>query len=278
MKTKIWSILFLVAMTLQLMVACGGDDNGGSNGGGPSNIVDGVHVNSRKLLSLDFYKNDNSKGKFHYAMSYDSKGRLSKIDATYYYENNGETKSEDYKFLTIDYDLNFIEYFDDKYTYNSTTGKSERKDGRVFFSLNNKGFISTLGNCELSYDNNGYLVGASTVKDMWTFAYSDGDVIKYMVETLKNGNIGIYYTHYGEKEGNMYFSVNYLDKFKNGDYYISYSDCRTACFLIMYHAGLFGNISKRANLIGKNQNAIVEQISDVDNSNMIIHCSAVFDR
>ena len=273
-RFKFWSIMMLVVMTLPIMVACGGDDDSGN---GSSNIVDGIHVNSRKLLSLDIYKNDNSKNKFHFTMSYDSKGRLSKIDGTYYSEYNGQTNTTDIKLLTIDYDLNVIEYYD-KYSYNSTTGEYEYKNARVFFSLNNKGFISTLGNCELSYDNNGYLVGARTIRDMWTFAYTDGDIIKYMVETLKNGNIGIYYPHYGEKEGSMYFSVNHLDKLKYSDPYIFYSDCRIACLLILYHAGMFGNICKLANLTGTNKNAVVEQISDVDNGNMIIHCSFVFDR
>lgn len=264
----------LVAMVLPLMVACGGDDSDSSNGGSSSNMVDGVHVNSKKLLSLDFYKKDDSKNKYRFTMSYDSKGRLSKIDMTSYYENNGESNSTDMKLLDIDYDLNIIEYYNDRYTYNPTTGKYDNKNIRVFFSLNNKGFISTLGNCELSYDNNGYLVGARTVKDMWTFAYTDGDVIKYMVETLKDGNIGIYYPHYGEKEGTIYFSVNHLNELKYRQ--SLYSNFRTACLLILYHAGLFGNICNRANLTGTNKNAVIEQISDVDN--MIIQCSFVFDR
>lgn len=277
-RFKHWSMMVLVVMAMPMMVACGGDDSGSSNGGGSSNMVDGVHVNSRKLLSLDFYKGNNSKNKFHFTMSYDSKGRLSKIDGTSYYEYNGQTNTTDMKLLTIDYDLNVIEYYDDKYTYYPTTEEYENKKARAFFSLNNKGFISTLGNCELTYDNNGYLVGARTVKDMWTFAYTDGDIVKYMVETLKNGNIGIYYPHHGEKEGIMYFSVNNLDKIKDWDFYITYTNCRTACLLILYHAGLFGNICKCANLTGTNKEAVVEQISDVDKSTMIIQCSVVFDR
>ena len=269
----------LVTMVMPLMVACGGDDDGSgsSNGGGSSNMVDGVHVNPKKLLSLDFYKKDDIKNKRHFTMSYDSKGRLSKIDMTLYYETNGETKSAQMKVLDIDYDFNFIVYYDENgFTYNSKTGKYEYKDARIFFSLNDKGFISTLGNCELSYDNNGYLVGAKTVKEIWTIVYTGGDAIKYMVEKLRNANIGIYYPHFGEKEGTMYFSVNHPDKFERS--YIGYIDCRTACILILYHAGLFGNIHKRANITGTNKDAIIEQISDVDDRSVIIQCSAVFDR
>lgn len=284
-KNGLWSVFVLIAivMVLPFVSACGGDDDESPSGGGnsSSSLVDGVHVNSRKLLSLGLYKNNSSTNICRFTMSYDSKGRLERIVGpfTYTSTDGGKTYTEDFPLLSIDYDLKFIEYYNDRSWYNSTTQQYEIKYARVFFTLNNKGFIATLGNCELSYDNDGYLVGAKTVKDMWTFAYSEGDVIKYMVETLKNSNIGIYYTHYEEKNGDVYFTIDNLDKvFYSWDSGLSYTDKRMASLLILYHAGLFGNISKRANLTGTNRNAVIEQISNINQSTQVFRCSFVFDK
>lgn len=268
-------------LTISLF-SCGGDDDNSPNGGGSYDLVDGVHVNPQKLLALDVYKGENVKSKIHFDMSYDAKGRLTDVIASVYRTlSDGNTQTEKAKILSIDYDLRFIEYYHkEKYSYNSTTHGYDVTPvyERAFFNLNSNGYIATLDNCELSYNNDGYLVGKKDSKTMWTFAYGENDVIKYMVERLKTGNIDIYYTHYGAKNGDMYFSVNNPDKFSEWDSYPTISDCRTASVLILYQAGLFGRISQQCiNLAGSsNKNAIIEQISDKDGSNLIIRCSFVF--
>lgn len=268
-------------LTISLF-SCGGDDDNSPNGGGSYDLVDGVHVNPHKLLALDVYKGENAKSKIHFDMSYDAKGRLTDVIASVYRTlSDGNTQTEKAKILSIDYDLRFIEYYHkEKYSYNSTTHGYDVTPvyERAFFNLNSNGYIATLDNCELSYNNDGYLVGKKDSKTMWTFAYGENDVIKYMVERLKTGNIDIYYTHYGAKNGDMYFSVNNPDKFSEWDSYPTISDCRTASVLILYQAGLFGRISQQCiNLAGSsNKNAIIEQISDKDGSNLIIRCSFVF--
>ena len=268
-------------LTISLF-SCGGDDDNSPNGGGSYDLVDGVYVNPQKLLALDVYKGENAKSKIHFDMSYDAKGRLTDVIASVYRTlSDGNTQTEKAKILSIDYDLRFIEYYHkEKYSYNSTTHGYDVTPvyERAFFNLNSNGYIATLDNCELSYNNDGYLVGKKDSKTMWTFAYGENDVIKYMVERLKTGNIDIYYTHYGAKNGDMYFSVNNPDKFSEWDSYPTISDCRTASVLILYQAGLFGRISQQCiNLAGSsNKNAIIEQISDKDGSNLIIRCSFVF--
>lgn len=277
-QIKLFRVLLLIAMSLPLLVSCGGDDEPSSNGNnGSFSMVDGVHVNSRKLLYLDVYKQgydeyyqkEKTSDKIRFTMSYDSKGRLVEISAPF----------KDYMFGTyntyntlmkIDYDLKMIEYLyqGDKATYQ-----------RCFFSLNSKGFISRLGDCELSYNNEGYLIGANTEKNIWTFAYNDGDITKYMVEKLKTGNIEIFYAHYAEKEGELYFAVNDPDGFWYGFENLNYNNYRAISVLIAYHAGLFGNISKHCiNLPNSSsKNAIIEQFSDVDDKYRTFHCSFVFD-
>lgn len=283
-KKNLFSLLPLVVMVMLTisLFSCGGDDDNSPNGGGSYDLVDGVHVNPQKLLALDVYKGENAKSKIHFDMSYDAKGRLTDVIASVYRTlSDGNTQTDKAKILSIDYDLRFIEYYHkEKYSYNSTTHGYDVTPvyERAFFNLNSNGYIATLDNCELSYNNDGYLVGKKDSKTMWTFAYGENDVIKYMVERLKTGNIDIYYTHYGAKNGDMYFSVNNPDKFSEWDSYPTISDCRTASVLILYQAGLFGRISQQCiNLAGSsNKNAIIEQISDKDGSNLIIRCSFVF--
>lgn len=265
-----------MAISLPVVVSCGGDDASSSNGGGSLGIVDGVHVNPRKLLALDVHKGESDNTNIHFDISYDAKGRLSNIVAKI--PSNSTMQPDVRKMVSIDYDLRVIEYWkQDDITYNPTTQKYEYTPyERVFFNLNNRGFISTLSNCELSYNNDGFLVGAKSIRDMWTFAYGESDVIKFMVENLKKGNIDIFYTHYGQKEGDMYFAVNNPSKL--GSPYLTYSNYRAISLLILYQAGLFGNISRQCVQLSdsSNKNAIVEQISDVDKKSQIIRCSFVF--
>lgn len=274
-KLKICSMM-LLALMMPLFLSCGGDDDSPSNGS--FNMVDGVHVNERKLLYLDVYKQSYSEtyqkelksDKIRFTMSYDSKGRLIKISAPFITYFSGEHTTLN-TLMTIDYDLKLIEY-----VYEGSKSTYQR----CFFSLNSKGFISRLGDCELSYNDEGYLTGANTEKNIWTFAYNDGDIIKYMVEKLKTGNIDIFYAHYAEKEGDLFFAVNDPDGFRDVEGYpLLYCNYRTISLLIAYHAGLFGNISKYCIDLpnSSSKNAIIEQFSDVNDKSIFFHCSFVFD-
>ena len=199
-KKNLFSLLPLVVMVMLTisLFSCGGDDDNSPNGGGSYDLVDGVHVNPQKLLALDVYKGENAKSKIHFDMSYDAKGRLTDVIASVYRTlSDGNTQTDKAKILSIDYDLRFIEYYHkEKYSYNSTTHGYDVTPvyERAFFNLNSNGYIATLDNCELSYNNDGYLVGKKDSKTMWTFAYGENDVIKYMVERLKTGNIDIYFS------------------------------------------------------------------------------------
>lgn len=270
---KLFFILCMAICCVCLTSCGGGDDNGSSSGGSSTNggsssgggsgstIVDGVHVNPRKLLTLDLYKQDKTDEKIHFAMSYDSKGRLSKINVT-----TGEWSTE---LLNIDYDLNLIST-NKAYSLRSIF-YSEAKE-RYPFSLNKYGFISSLSNCEFSYNDDGYLIGTNTVNDMWTFAYNEGEIIKYMVETLKTGNVQIYYVHYGEKDGELYFTLNSTGKFGDRSDWTD-NDLRNISMLILYHAGFFGNISKHCSNLSahSSKGSVIDQISD--SKNIIVHCS-----
>lgn len=271
-------LFFILCMAIcsVCLTSCGGSDDktsssgGSSSGGGSSTdgsgstIVDGVHVNPRKLLTLDLYKQDKTDEKIHFAMSYDSKGRLSKINATY-----GEWSNE---LLNIDYDLKVLScYFDINEPYRYPYG-TESLPYRFPFSLNKYGFISRISNCEFSYNDAGYLTDVNAVEDVWTFAYSEGEIIKYMAETLKTGNLLIYYAYYGEKDGELYFTVNSTNKSYKRNYW-SPNDWRTVSALILYHAGLFGNISKHSQNLSaySNKGAVIEQSNS--NNKVTVHCS-----
>lgn len=272
-------LFFMLCMTIccVCLTSCGGgDDNGSSSGGSSTNggsssgggsgstIVDGVHVNPRKLLTLDLYKQDKTDENIHFAMSYDSKGRLSKVNVT-----TGEWSTE---LLNIDYDLKVLScYFDINEPYRYSYGSGSLPYGFPF-SLNKFGFISRISNCEFSYNDAGYLTDVNAVEDVWTFAYSEGEIIKYMAETLKTGNVLIYYAYYGEKDGELYFTVNSTNKsYKRNNW--SLNDLRTVSALILYHAGLFGNISKHCKNLPaySNKGAVIEQTNN--NNNTTVHCS-----
>lgn len=270
-------LFFILCMAIcsVCLTSCGDDDKGSSSGGSSSGggsstdgsgstIVDGVHVNPRKLLTLDLYNQDKSDNSIHFAMSYDSKGRLSKIKMT-----NGELTTE---LVDIDYDLKVLScYFDINGPYRYSYG-TESLPYRFPFSLNKYGFISRISNCEFSYNDAGYLTDVNAVEDVWTFAYSEGEIIKYMAETLKTGNVLIYYAYYGEKDGELYFTVNSTNKsYKRNSW--SLRDWRTVSSLILYHAGLFGNISKHSQNLSaySNKGAVIEQSNS--NNKVTVHCS-----
>ena len=135
------------------------------------------------------------------------------------------------------YDLCIMEYYDGLGI--NAQGKLEKYYAKCRFTLNERGFISQISNCECTYNSEGYLTGVKTFVDWWTFAYNNGDVAKAMVEVFKSGNMDLYYVYYGEKknEGELYITCKELE-------YTGFKFHRSVMAMIAYHAGLFGNISK----------------------------------
>ena len=222
-KLKFGKMMLSAVLVIPLLFACGGDDDS-SNKNNQTTLVDGVNVNKRKILTLEVTDMDKSLGL--YKITYDSKGRLTQIDI----ENWGIG-------LRIDYDLCIMEYYDGLGI--NAQGKLEKYYAKCRFTLNERGFISQISNCECTYNSEGYLTGVKTFVDWWTFAYNNGDVAKAMVEVFKSGNMDLYYVYYGEKknEGELYITCKELE-------YTGFKFHRSVMAMIAYHAGLFGNISK----------------------------------
>ena len=238
-QLKIWSMMMLAAMMITIMVSCGDDTSGGKSS--QTMLVDGVNVNKRKLLTLELLYMGSSTGICQ--MTYDSKGRLTEIDIP----NVGTG-------LRIDYDLRMIEYYDGyKYTYDYQEGRNVWGPNYVKcrFTLNERGFISQFGNCECTYNSEGYLTEVKSITDWLTLAYSNEDIVKAMVEKLKSGNIDLYYVYYEDKtnEGELYITCKELEASFNEKVE------RSIMAMIAYHAGLFGNITKHCTMLPNTSDA-----------------------
>ena len=153
-KIRIWSMRRRALMMMPLTTACGGDDDGGSDGDGSNgNVVDGVNVNTKKLKEITIidYKDGNSQTttlNYHFNITYDPKGRLSTVtlsDYTYYDNNSGVEKTTSVEMLKIDYDLH-VAQINEVY-----------RQASQMFTLNSKGYIAQIGKCTCSYDYDGYL-------------------------------------------------------------------------------------------------------------------------
>ncbi len=267
-KLKFGSIMLLVMLIAPLMVACGGDDSS-DNAREQANLVDGVHVNKRRLHSVRIRDSKETKT---FRVTYDIKGKLTKIE--WLNQENGTC-------LNIDYDRQLIEYLDQLETkvtwYDNNTRYVRTYIPKTMmycgFTLNERGFISQIGNYECSYDNNGYLVGVNSTKDIWSLLYNDGDIIKSTIETLKTGNSDIYYVAYKEdpNSGMIYFSSKEFSH--KGDNKASQEKLiRAVVALIAYHSGLFGNISKHCTMIPSSSD--MSAWFDIDSH---IECSCTFD-
>lgn len=229
-KLKIWSMMMLAVMVLPLVVSCGGDDDSTDSKWDRSNLVDGVNVNKRQLLTVNV-----AEGYFSLKMNYDAHGKLTNIIWT---ENN-----KDYEGLTIDYDLRVIRYLDKmKYAYVSSSLTQSAVMASCRFTLNDRGYISQIDDCNCTYDDEGYLVGVTTSNEMWTLTYSGGDVVKSLTEGLISGKLHIY-------------TFNYSEDSSKGEFYFTCKDFsadrvyRTIIALVAYHSGLFGKISKHCTML-----------------------------
>lgn len=265
--TKILIIIPLVIMALSLLNGCGGGDEAS-----PSNttgIVDGVHVNARKLKSLNV-------GGFIFNMSYDTQGRLTSIVWTNFDNSNSLTN------CTIDYDLRVVEYISGLSMYSGMTVSEafKYKKSRVIFTLNDQGYISQIGNCSLTYNSNGYLVGVNTKDEVFSYAYNNGDMVKSMVESLRYGDIKIYYIEYEDKPGSGEI-IFYI----KGDQYLSdlflYSSNyqRGIAILAAYQAGLFGKTSHHFTELpnNTNKNYIIDILNRQQTEHIKITCTCKFE-
>ena len=243
-KMKFWTMMLLVALFTSQIMACGDDSS--DNDREQANLVDGVHVNKRRLHSV---KIRDSKETKDFRVTYDIKGKLTKIE----WQNQGNATC-----LIIDYDKHLIEYLDrletkvTGYDNNTRYVRTYVPKSMMYcgFTLNERGFISQIGDYKCSYDNNGYLVGVNSTKDIWSLLYNDGDIIRSTIETLKTGNTDIYYIAYKEEpnSGLIYFSSKEFTH--KGDHKESQEKLiRAVITLIAYHSGLFGNISKHCTLL-----------------------------
>lgn len=258
-KLKILSMMMLLVMMLPFMVACGGDDD--SKG---SRIVDGVNVNNEKKLTRLEIQPQTSSNTTDYSyilrVLYDSKGRLSNVVWTngQKYENGKYIEAE-INIMNIDYDLRVVNFYN---------GYSSLK---YMFSLNDKGYISQIGNCSCTYDSYGYLTGVENITEIWTLAYNEGELTKSLVSNLRNGNMSIYYMFYGENSdsGELMF---YMNSEKDEGY--GRNTIQAVMCFIAYQSGLFGKITNHCRYLSKsNENsATLERINEQNSKKSVVRC------
>ena len=269
MKYNFFFLLAVVMVTILSggFVSCGGDDDGGS-----SKVVDGVNVNNgKKLVQLivQVPSEYNSKtNTYTFKISYDKKGRLSKVILPYsYIDDNGKNVEEELEFLKIDYDFKFINFM----SYSSYSKRN------YMFRLNEKGYISQLGDCSITYDSYGYLSGAETTNHIYSLAYEEGELIKSLANNLKKDNIEIYYMFYGEDmdKGDLLFYMNTKSsKGINDDH-----DIQGVMLFIAYQAGLLGKMTTHCTYLQKSNEitAILQKKVEDYNKTYNIHCTFVFE-
>lgn len=230
---KISPLLFSTFIVVSLGLNSCSSDNDDDNGNGS--------IGNRRKLSEITLKRDYSdklyvvpNEEYKYYMDYDSKGRLSKIERKW--QSGSESLWETYNIVDIDYDFGLItisnseKYYDEVY---------EGRKRYFNFELNDKGYISRLENLTCHYDEDGYLTRVSKEGGIWTFAYDQGDLIKYMLNDLAK-EPKIYYVFYGNNfdSGTLVYNV----KAPNFHFYIR--DDNSVLAIIAYQAGLFGKTAK----------------------------------
>lgn len=268
-KLRMWSVLTLSLMMVPLMTACGGDGDGGSDGGGSNgHVVDGVNVYTKKPKEITIidYKEGSSQPhtvNSHFKINYDSKGRLSTVtlpDYTYYDFNSGTQETKSIELLKIDYDLHVAQI-------NNINAQSSH-----MFTLNSKGYIAQIGKCTCEYDNDGYLIGVESNKEIWSLVYNEGELIKSAVNKLAQGDIKLYYFFSGEdtNTGELYFRMNTPD-----NYVDNRNPIQAFLSFVAYQSGLFGKISKFCTSLSRSNQSNVEFTKASDNSShqIVIHSS-----
>ena len=253
--------LFYLLLTISLvssvsfvLTSCGGDDDG------TSSVIDGVNVyNGKKLTRLEVPKNS-------FRVFYDSKGRLTNVVWTHkirIYEN-GKYSEAEVNIMRIDYDFRIVSISN---AYSSAN---------YMFSLNDKGYISQIGNCSCSYDSYGYLTRVENVKEIWSLVYNEGELIKSLVNSLKYGDMEIYYMFYGESKdsGELIFYMNSEKENGIGDK----PEQAVMCF-IAYQSGLFGKITNHCTYLSRSNetSAVLERNNEKNSNKFVVHCNFTFE-
>ena len=180
------------------------------------------------------------------------------------YENDKYSEYEvDVDIMRIDYDFRIV---------NISNGYSS---ANYMFSLNDKGYISQIGNCSCSYDSYGYLTRVEEFTEIWSLIYNEGELIKSLVNSLKHGNIEIYYMFYGENSdsGELVFYMN-SEKEKRP----RFSGQAVMCF-IAYQSGLFGKITNHCTYLSRsNETSAALELGNEKNSNKyLVRCNFTFE-
>lgn len=249
------SLTLGISFSTTALIACGGGDDENESG----KTVDGVNVaTGKKLLELklDYEYEDhyrlptNDKESKFYKMTYDSKGRLNKIDQIEF--ETGRIINS----VLIDYDLRVIKYnrtpmsINDPLIYNYD------------FALNKDGYVGQIGTFSLSYNSKGYLVDVKGPEMISTVTYAE-EYIKSSLSNLKNGNITMTYITYDNisNQGDLYFSIQSGGYFATSPF--NYRDGKIY-FFIAYQAGMFGKVVENVfNLTNKSKaEALVDYIGE----------------
>ena len=246
------------------ITSCGGDDDGNSS------VIDGVNVNNgKKLTRLEILPQTSSSTTTDYnyklRVVYDSQGRISSVIwANGQKYESGKYVESEVELMRIDYDLRLVNIYN---------GYSSLK---YLFSLNDKGYISQIGNCSCSYDSYGYLTGVENITEIWSLAYNEGELIKSLVSKLKNGNMLLYYMFYGENS-----STGELMFYMNGEKYEDYgrNPIQAVMCFIAYQSGLFGKITNHCRYLSKSNetSAVLERNNEQNSNKFVVRCKFTYE-
>ncbi len=263
-KVAKWSILMLAVVMISVCSSCGGSDDGQD-----TQKVDGVNViTGKKLvyLNIEVVKLENnynglSSGNYNLKMEYDSKGRLSKVLQIKHF-GDGIQNDKISEVAVIDYDLCEISLF---------------YSGRYRFMLNNKGYVSQIGNSTCVYDDAGYLVGTENSRQIVSLTYENEDVARSVVNNIAYNKMRMCHFYYGDNSntGELYFQMetedNHIDSHKYAEAVVS---------LIAYLSGLFGKTSKHCTYLTKTDETIAyfnKYVENGYNRNISLKCTFVYE-
>lgn len=246
------------------LTSCGGDDDGSSS------VIDGVNVNNgKKLTRLEILPQTSSSTTTDYnyklRVVYDSQGRISSVIwANGQKYESGKYVESEVELMRIDYDLRLVNIYN---------GSSSLK---YLFSLNDKGYISQIGNCSCTYDSYGYLTGVENITEIWSLVYNEGELIKSLVSKLKNGNMLLYYMFYGENS-----STGELMFYMNGEKHKTYGSnvIQAVMSFIAYQSGLFGKITNHCRYLSKSNetSAVLERNNEQNSNKFVVRCKFTYE-
>lgn len=218
-RRNLFHALCAVALSLSL-TACGGDDdggNGGNNGGGsynPSKKLTKLVIKDLKVAdeySEEIIRSEDDKAKydvafgdFVYEIEYDTQGRLNRVVAKTgkkgVHNPDGTITIED---VPINADIATVDYDQSKitvpYVLRLDGTVSSKKELR--FALNDKGYITQLGDYSIVYDADGYVKEVKETNKMWNTIYKNQEFIGWIEQELKSLSSQTYYVDYSNGGG-----------------------------------------------------------------------------